>query len=212
MNPTQKQFSLNRVAFRKQIPISQNMISVINSVAKRWALLLGAVALLAALPQTAARGDEGLPKGFYTLTGVKVTPLEQIKGDKRKSARLTQRIQFSVQASYGVVKGTEAMPFKVLNPTVGSKSSLTLDKAIKFKGEEVPAGTNLLKYKKFDGAFFNVHVPDLTPFAVGGATIMKDFELRADTYHVKFEWTTDQGEVISETVKVFIDVDLAKKQ
>ena len=68
--------------------------------------------------------------------------------EPRKSARLTQRIQFSVQASYAVVKGTEAMPFKVLNPTVGSKLSLTLDKAIKFKGEEVPAGTNLLKYKK----------------------------------------------------------------
>ena len=57
-----------------------------------------------------------------------------------------------------------------------------------------------------------MHVLDLTPFAVGDATIMKDFELPADTYHVKFKWTTEHGEVISETVKVFIDVDLAKKQ
>ena len=100
------------------------------------------------------------------------------------------------------------MPFKVLNPAVGSKSRLTLDKPIKFKGEDVPAGTNLLKYKKFDGSFFNVSMPDLFPLAIHSARIHSGFELPPDDYAVKFEWTTKAGETFSDTVNVHIDVDL----
>jgi len=44
------------------------------------------------------------------------------------------------------------------------------------------------------------------PFRV----ISEDFEIPPDTYTVSFDWTTAGGEVISDKVKVGIDVDLKK--
>lgn len=104
-----------------------------------------------------------------------------------------------------------ALSITVTNPTVASKTKLTLDKPVKFKGKVVPAGTNLLEFKKFDGSFFNVHVPELTPLAIHSATIKSGFEIPADTYVVKLEWSTAKGETFSDAVKVFIDVDLPAK-
>ena len=184
----------------KTIPCA-NRLAFCSSLAAMWVALLPA----------ASFGDESLPKGHYTLTGVKVTPIDKTERGDVKSDRLTHGIRFDIQTTYVLVKGTEAEPFEILNPTVESKSSLTLDKPVTFKGENVPAGTNLLKYKKFDGSFLNVLMPDLFPFAIHTASIMKDFELPADTYNVKLEWTTTQGQVFSETVKVYIDVKLSDK-
>src|SRR5689334_5200734 len=92
-----------------------------------------------------------LPDGHYKLTGAKVVPVERTEKGDEKSDRLTKAIRFDIEPQYEIVKGTESQPFKIVNPTVSAKSSLTLDKPVKFKGEEVAAGTNLLKYKKFDG-------------------------------------------------------------
>jgi hypothetical protein len=36
--------------------------------------------------------------------------------------------------------------------------------------------------------------------------------LPADTYTVNFQWTTEQGEILSDTVKVYIDVDLSAER
>jgi hypothetical protein len=179
---------------------------------KRLAFGSSLAAMWVALLPAASYGDESLPKGHYTLTGAKVTPIDKTERGDVKSERLTHGIRFDIQTTYVLVKGTEAEPFEILNPTVESKSSLTLDKPVTFKGENVPAGTNLLNYKKFDGSFMNVHMPDLFPFAIHSATIMKDFKLPADHYVVTFKWTTKQGGIISDTAKVYIDVDLAGKK
>jgi hypothetical protein len=179
---------------------------------RQLACSLAAVALLVACCTPYSHADEPLPKGHYQLTGVKVVPIDRTEKGDEKSDRLTHWIRFDIQAQKELVKGTEAQPFKILNPAVTAKSSLTFDKPIKFKGEEVPAGTNLLKYKKFDGSFFNVHLPDPHPLAISSATITRDFQIPADAYTVKFAWTTAKGEVFAETVKVSIDVDLADKR
>ena len=171
-----------------------------------------ALALLILLVPIALQADEKRPPGHYKLTGVKVVPIERTEKGDEKSDKLTHSIRFDVQTQYEIVKETESQPFNIVNPTVGAKTSLTLDKPVKFKGEEVAAGTNLLKYKKFDGSFFNVHVPELFPLAIGNAVIKQDFEIPADTYAAKFTWTTDGGETFSQTVKVYIAVDLAGKR
>jgi hypothetical protein len=157
-------------------------------------------------------GDEPLPKGHYLLKSVKVVPIDRTEKGDEKSDRLTHWIRFDIETEREVVKGTEGQPFKIVNPAIAAKSSLTFDKPVKFKGEEVPAGTNLLKYKQFDGSNFNVHLPDPHPLATGSAVITRDFQIPADTYAVKFAWTTTKGEVFEQTVKVAIDVDLASKR
>ncbi len=162
-----------------------------------------------------AQADEPLPGGHFLFHDVQVVAINRttkngITNDA-KSDKLTHWIRFDVLPKYRVVKGTESQPFKILNPTVAAKSSLTLDKPIKFLGKPVPAGTNLLKFKKFDGSLLNIHMPDLFPLAIHSATISRDFEIPADTYHVTFKWTTSSGEVFTDKVKVFIDVDLKKK-
>ena len=173
---------------------------------RRLASALAVAGLLIAFCPAATNGDEPLPKGHYKLLGAKIISIDRTEKGDVKSDRLTHQIRFDIEPRYEIVKGTEAQPFKILNPTVGTKSSLTLDKPITFKGEIVPAGTNLLKHKKFDGAFFNVHLPDLFPSAINSAIIRRDFVFPADTYTVKFAWTTEAGAVLSETVKVHIDI------
>lgn len=160
------------------------------------------------------QADEPLPGGHFTFSDVQVVPINRTTKNGKtvdaKSDKLTHWIRFDVLPKYTVAKGSESKPFKMLNPTITAKSSLTLDKPVTFKGKLVPPGTNLLKFKKFDGSRFNVHMPDLFPLAVHSVTITRDFEIPAGTYLVTFKWTTASGQILSDKVKVFIDVDLSK--
>ena len=162
-----------------------------------------------------AQADEPLPSGHFTFNSVEVVPINRVTKNGKtvdaKSDRLTHWIRFDVLPKYTVAKGSESKPFKLLDPTITAKSSLTLDKPVTFQGKRVPAGTNLLKFRKFDGSRFNILMPDLFPLAVHSVTITSDFEIPADTYHVTFQWTTASGQVLSDKVKVFIDVDLERK-
>ena len=157
-----------------------------------------------------ADGDEPLPCGHFRLQGVKVVPIDRTKKDgitrDQKSKRLTHWVRFDIHPKFEVLKGTETLPFKLMNPSVGAKSELTLDKPVRFKDMDVPAGVNLLKYRKFDGSFFNVSMPDLFVFAIHSVRIHSDFEIPADTYTVSFKWKTKDGTVFSDSVKVLIDV------
>jgi len=156
--------------------------------------------------------DERLPGGHYILKSVDVKAIERTKkGGKtndHESEKLTHWIRFDIHPKFELLKGTAELEFKMVNRADDTRSRLTFDKPIKFEGETVPAGTNLLDYKKFDGSFFNVHMPAPFPFAIHSATIKSGFEIPADKYAVKFEWTTKEGTVFSDTVDVFIDVKL----
>ena len=166
-------------------------------------------------PPSTCRADDPLPGGHYTFQSVTVVPINRITKEGKtldaKSEKLTHGIRFDVLPKYTVAKGSKPEPFKILNPTVTDKSSLTLDKPIHFKGKRVPAGTNLLKFQKFDGSRFNIHMPDLFPLAVHSVTIVRDFEIPTGTYHVTFKWTTTSGQVLSDKVKVLIDVKVPNK-
>lgn len=191
-----------------QQPTSKDRRMIIRNVLRGLTSI--AVGLVIALH--CVHADEPLPRGHFKLTGVKVVPVERTKVDGKindhESDKLTYWIRFDVHPKFELVKGTETLPWMIVNPTVGAKSRLSFDKPVKFKGKEVPAGANLLEYKKFDGSFFNVHMPDPFPLAIHSARIMRDFEIPADTYVVQFEWTTKDGDAISDSVKVHIDVDL----
>lgn len=157
-------------------------------------------------------GDEALPRGHYRLTGVKVVPIERSKVDGKtsdaESDKLTHWIRFDIHGNFDRVPGTEKLPFTILNRPDATKSRLTLDKPIKFQGKMVPAGTNLLKFKKFNGRQFNVMMPDPFPFAIHSVRIQSGFQIPADTYTVTFEWLTATGELVSDVVTVHIDVKL----
>ena len=156
--------------------------------------------------------NDRLPRGHYVFTGVDVVAIDRKESDGKTSDhpsdKLTHWIRFDIRPKFEVVEGSERLPFKLVNATVGAKSRMTLDKPIKFKGEDLPAGENLLKYKKFNGSTFNVYMPELSPLVVNSARIQRDFEIPKDTYVVTFAWTTTRGEVLSDTVKVHIDVKL----
>jgi hypothetical protein len=167
-----------------------------------------------AVASSSCRADEPLPGGHYTFQAVTVVPINRTTKNGKtvdaKSDKLTHWIRFDVLPKYAVAKGSGAKPFKILNPSITTKSSLTLNKPITFKGKQVPAGTNLLKFRKFDGSRFNIHMPDLFPLAVHSVTITRDFEIPAGSYDVTFKWTTASGQVFSDKVRVFIDVELPK--
>ena len=95
----------------------------------------------------AVRGGEPLPGGHYTFSGVEVVPIDRTtkngKTNDAKSDKPTHWIRFDVLPKYTVAKGTEAKSFKILNPTVTAKSSLTLDKPVTFKGKPFPVGHSL---------------------------------------------------------------------
>lgn len=159
--------------------------------------------------------DQPLPKGNYAITGVKVAAIDRTRVDGKtfdnESTKLTHWIRFDVRTKSERLSGTEKLPFEILNPIDDSKTSLTLDKPIKFQGKNVPAGANLLKYKKFDGARYNVSMPTLSPLAIRSVRIQSDFLIPADTYAVTFKWVTAKGKVFSGKVKVHIDVNLNEK-
>ena len=172
--------------------------------------LLFAAAYLSAA--TGILADEALPRGHVRITGVEVKAIDRVKEDgkinDRESAKLTHWIRFDVHPKFEPVPGTAALPHKIIDPVVAAESRMTLDKPVKFGGKDVPAGTNLLDFKKFDGSFFNVSMPDLFPFAIHSARIQSGFEIPADTYVVTFEWKTAGGEIFSDKVRVEIDVEL----
>jgi hypothetical protein len=120
-------------------------------------------------------------------------------------------IRFSAFPKFEKVKGTESLPYQILNPTIPSKARLTLDKPIYFKGSVVSAGTNLLTLQQFDGGEDNVRMDDLNPHTYAFIKIKKDFVFPPSEYQIKFEWFTKRGEVFAETLKVYIDTDLSKK-
>ena len=154
--------------------------------------------------------DQPLPLFTFTLTGVKVTAVDRKKTDDGKvsdevSDTLKHWIRFDVKPSFDK-KASQS--FSIEDPVDKFETKMTFDKPIKFEGEEVPAGTNLLKFKKFNGKSYNISAPGLIPGGTRSVRIKRGFEIPADDYEVNFEWTTESGKKFSSKVKVNIDVKL----
>ena len=162
------------------------------------------------------RADAPLPPGHFTLTGVDVVPIDRSVADGKvndhRSNTLTHWIRFDVRTKFEVLDGTKTKPFKITNPTERSKCSLIVDKPVQFKGKEVPAGTNLLKHQQFDGSFLNVSMSPLSPLVVNQIQIRDDFTFPPDTYTLRFQWETSEGEKFTDTVTVRIDIGSKKER
>ena len=172
------------------------------------ALLLCEIALTNPTQTTAAYGQQ-VPKGHFLLTGVEVDPINRTKTADGKTAdaksdMLNHSLRFDVRAVADLVDGTKDLGYKILNPT--EKMSMTVDKPIKFRGKAVPAGTNLLNYKEFDGRKFTIKMRALNANSHGSIRLTDDFFFPPDNYDIKFEWTTADGDVISKDVSVMINI------
>ena len=159
--------------------------------------------------QSALAADQ-VPRGHFRLTGVQVDPINRTrtadgKTNDAKSDTLTHSLRFDTRTISESVDGTNDLPYMVLNPTV--KMSMTVDKVIKFRGKDVPIGTNLLDYKEFNGRKFTINMRALNATSYGSVRLSNDFVFPPDNYKIKFEWTTDQGEVLASDVSVSINID-----
>jgi len=165
---------------------------------------------LAVLPLLNIIADE-IPRGHYTLTGAQVFPIERSVKDgvvnDHVSDILTHWIRFDVHAKFVIVDGTETMPFQITNPTDRSKCRLTVDKPIYYYGEKVPAGTNLMKYQRFDGTRYNVSMPPLNPLVINSIRISDGFTFAPGTYRLCFSWGTEDHTTFSDSVAVHIDLE-----
>lgn len=156
-----------------------------------------------------------MARGHYTLTGVEVQPIERSVGNGKVndqvSDTLTHWIRFDVCPKFEMLEGTETKPFRATNSTVSSKCSLTVDQPILYNGEEVPAGTNLLKFQHFEGSRYNVSMPPLNPLVISSIRIGDDFTFTPGTYRLRFEWVTEEETTFSDSVAVRIDRDSGNK-
>lgn len=175
-------------------------------------VLLGLALLV--LPLLNISADE-MPRGHYTLTGVEVLPIERsVVGDKvsdHVSDRLTHWIRFDVSPKFEMLDGTETKPFMITNPTERSKCSLTVDKPIRYYGEVVLAGTNLMDFQRFDGSRYNISMPPLNPLGIQSIRIGDGFTFAPDIYRLRFNWGTEDETTFSDSVAVRIDLTSGKK-
>lgn len=181
------------------------------NAAQSLSIVVSMACLMIAVVSVSVHADEPGPKGEYSLKSVKVVAVNRTKTPEGKtvdkiSNKLTHSIRFDVFPKFEKVKGSEKKAFKVLDPV--TEMSLKLDKAIAINGKAIPAGTNLLKYKKFDGKSFNVSMNKLHPLSIGSVRIKRDFEIPNDVYNVTFGWKTKSGKTLSQEVQVTIDVEL----
>ena len=185
-----------------------------RSFIHRLPLVLTATLLTS--PISPALADEAPPSGLYTLTGVSVNAIERTitdgKASGRQSDTLTHWIRFDLTTESSRKEGSEQKLFQVTNPIDMSKCSLTVDKPIKLGEEEIPAKTNLMKYRKFDGRTFNIRMPSLHPLVVNSIYLTDDFHFTPDTYTFTFEWHTADEKKLSDTVEVKIDLRPAEKR
>lgn len=92
----------------------------------------------------------------------------------------------------------------VVNPVVPARTRLTLNRPVIFEGRKIPAGTNLLKIKKQNGARVNgndIYVPALHPFTMQDARIGKGFKFKKGQYIATFSWKLKRGGRISNRVR-----------
>jgi len=210
------------LTFCKKLPVQEflkNLLILLHLLRHKGmkSIILSIVTLLSfQLVTRDCHADDQLPRGHFTLTGVEVVPIDRSVVDEKvndhKSNTLTHWIRFDVHAKFTVLDDTKAKPFKITNPTEMSKCSLTVNKPIRFKGKEVPAGANLLKHQQFDGSFLNVSMTALSPQAVHSIRIREDFTFPPDTYTLRFQWETSDGEKFTDTVTVRISVESKKEQ
>lgn len=164
---------------------------------------------LVVLPLLNINADE-MPRGHFTLTGVEVRPIERSvvdgKVNDHVSHTLTHGIRFDVRPIFVMLDGTETKPFLITNPTGIWKCSLTLDKPIHYYGKEVPAGTNLMDFQRFDGSRYNVSMPPLNPLVINSIRISDGFTFVPDTYTLRFDWRTEEHTTFSDSVTVRIDL------
>lgn len=152
------------------------------------------------------------------ITGVKIETWPANNYQNKKTALRTEQFpSVSIKTLSQVVKDVQSSSFnlldfffsqavatscaigKTVNPSIREKTRFSLDRPVSFKGKTVPANTNLLKFQKFDGAFYNVSVSELAPSAIGGIYIMNDFGFQPGRYTGTVSWQTTRNETFSDS-------------
>ena len=103
-------------------------------------------------------------------------------------------------------------PGVIVNPTIASKSWLSVDRPIRHLGVSLPADTNLLSVEairnSFDGSHFDLLFPNLSPFAIVIAKFRPDrFSFERGPHLFRLRWESASGDVFRDSVQVYLDID-----
>lgn len=182
---------------------------------------------IAALVLAACGGATGVEDGpaapALRITGVSVVPTDRDAGPVigySHADTLRREVAFGVVAKAVVEHGDGRppsqiyemkgdLPTVVLNPTVAARSWLSVDRAIRHRGVEIPAGTNLLAVPairdSFDGVSGDLVFSPLRPVSVQQARLRPGaFELAPGPYRFTFRWETAAGERFEDTVAAYV--------
>lgn len=170
-------------------------------------------------------GCDGLPgpsgDDRFRITGVTAQPLDRriVNGIPQQIVADTLRGQvafwittLSNQEPDQTIEqpaATSPFPGTVVNPTVASKSHLSVSRAIHHLGISIPAETNLLSVEairnSFDGSFFDLFFPGLSPFAITEVRFRTDrFSFEPGLHTFLLRWESAAGEVFADTVTAYL--------
>lgn len=188
---------------------------------RRTGLCMAACLLVAScgvLPSDEQR-EETCTIPVVRITGVDVTPIdrEQRDGQTHYSFPDTLRGQVAFQAETEYEKlGEETvacpddpladpMPGQVVNPVEGMGYVVRFDRPLQVLDEAIPAETNLLEVEALQDEYGLRS--RLSPFAIVELHFDRTiYTFPEDAYRGAFAWITSEGEIIGDSVQVYIDL------
>ncbi|MDY7015886.1 MAG: hypothetical protein SVX43_20285 [Cyanobacteriota bacterium] len=103
------------------------------------------------------------------------------------------------------VASDELPPMNLRNSTRFGESSLKFDKPIRVNGETIAAGVNLLDLERRED--YLLFPEAIEPFVIHQVHLRPEFfDIPKGDYTLSFEWKTDDGRVLSDTVSVEIAI------
>lgn len=187
--------------------------------------LLLTIGVLGSTAGCSGAGEDLLEIPTSRITGVSVRPVERehVRAQINDffSDTLRTRIYFAVTTQYEVIDvrliesscqddAGDCWPGDIANPTLDSLRWMRLDTPIYYKGRRIEAGVNLLDDEdlvhSFDGSQFDFFFPSgLSPYADQAVTMKPEVITIEEGWHeIEFGWGTADGEVFSDTVRVYI--------
>ncbi|MGL1935030.1 MAG: hypothetical protein OCD01_08420 [Fibrobacterales bacterium] len=180
-------------------------------------------------PTTDTLPEECWPTKEYTITGVTIIPEEyklNSKGATGAPDTLRRRTFFDIKAEVVEATLSPALPAHeypethlidstdsdcyyglIANPSRIDHSKIFVNKPIVFKGDTIPAHTNLKQYREMGEDMLNINMSFLYVHERAFIWIHDDFEFGQGEHTFTFEWYTYTNEVIRDSTIVYLDID-----
>ncbi len=150
------------------------------------------------------------------ITGVNVKPLDREGNNHFHTDTLKNQVVFSVYTESETVKFVQVpaspvvgdmSPGKVKNPKHAAYASLSMNRTIFYRNEEIESGTNLIHHSSAYPVEDLSFSTSLFPFTVEQIHFNTgSFHFEAGDYQILFQWGNNEGEYFRDTVYVHINL------